>query len=318
LASDWRGERLGRALCVESMFRRRVRLLVVAAALAFAAVGTGTSVATEPDQRGEGLAQPEHGDPAPLPEPPVLPTEPLATPVDPGVEAPPDSPSDDHALEPEPLDDPYGRDVLREPDAPTPPVEDRSGDEALREPHEALGEPHEALGEPLEALPETVAPPAPDAPAPTTTPPGEPPLTDVEIVPGPAPPVPGDVGEPRRRQGPAPAKRRVEQPSPTLRRYVQTAPAYVQTAPAIVAEAPATTTVAAPARQAPPDAPRFHVVQPGDSLWSIAQSLLGSEASTGAIAGEVARLWLLNESRIGTGDPDLLPVGVRLAVREAA
>ena len=60
---------------------------------------------------------------------------------------------------------------------------------------------------------------------------------------------------------------------------------------------------------------RFHVVQPGDSLWSIAKQLLGRDASAGRIAREVNRLWSLNRSRIATGDPDLLMVGTRLELR---
>jgi len=60
---------------------------------------------------------------------------------------------------------------------------------------------------------------------------------------------------------------------------------------------------------------RFHVVQPGESLWSIARQLLGRDASAGRIAREVNRLWSLNHSRIATGDPDLLMVGTRLELR---
>jgi hypothetical protein len=60
---------------------------------------------------------------------------------------------------------------------------------------------------------------------------------------------------------------------------------------------------------------RFHVVQPGDSLWSIAKQLVGPNATAGRIAREVDRLWTLNRSRIATGDPDLLLVGTRLQLR---
>ena len=61
--------------------------------------------------------------------------------------------------------------------------------------------------------------------------------------------------------------------------------------------------------------PDSYVVQPGDSLWSIAKRLLGGDASAGRIAREVHRLWSLNRSRIATGDPDLLMVGTRLELR---
>jgi Tfp pilus assembly protein FimV len=60
---------------------------------------------------------------------------------------------------------------------------------------------------------------------------------------------------------------------------------------------------------------RFHIVQPGDSLWSIAKQLVGPNATAGRIAREVDRLWTLNRSRIATGDPDLLLVGTRLRLR---
>jgi hypothetical protein len=53
-------------------------------------------------------------------------------------------------------------------------------------------------------------------------------------------------------------------------------------------------------------------VQPGDSLWSIATRQLDSGASPAELARVVHMLWTLNEDRIATGDPDLLPVGTLL------
>jgi hypothetical protein len=79
--------------------------------------------------------------------------------------------------------------------------------------------------------------------------------------------------------------------------------------------APAAPQLPAPAPGPPRGAPRFHVVRPGESLWSIAAALLGPRAQTVAIARQVARLWLVNERRIATGDPSLLPVGVKLRLR---
>jgi nucleoid-associated protein YgaU len=60
---------------------------------------------------------------------------------------------------------------------------------------------------------------------------------------------------------------------------------------------------------------RVHVVQAGESLWSIARKLLGPDASPAQIARQVERLWELNKDRIGTGDPDVLKVGTRLILR---
>ena len=60
---------------------------------------------------------------------------------------------------------------------------------------------------------------------------------------------------------------------------------------------------------------RIHVVLAGESLWSIANDLLGGDASVAQVAREVNRLWERNSDRIGTGNPDLLMVGTRLALR---
>jgi nucleoid-associated protein YgaU len=96
---------------------------------------------------------------------------------------------------------------------------------------------------------------------------------------------------------------------------------------AVAAPQPSTTTVAYVAQQVPapvvvrhagkPARPgdRVHVVFAGESLWSIAQDVLGAKASVGETAREVDRLWALNRERIGTGDPDLLPIGTRLVLR---
>jgi outer membrane biosynthesis protein TonB len=55
-----------------------------------------------------------------------------------------------------------------------------------------------------------------------------------------------------------------------------------------------------------------YVVRPGDCLWHIAAALLPAGADTAAIEAEVARLWRLNEDRIGTGDPSLIYAGTTL------
>jgi outer membrane biosynthesis protein TonB len=55
-----------------------------------------------------------------------------------------------------------------------------------------------------------------------------------------------------------------------------------------------------------------YVVRPGDCLWHIAADLLPAGADTAAIEAEVARLWRLNEDRIGTGNPSLIYAGTTL------
>jgi hypothetical protein len=59
---------------------------------------------------------------------------------------------------------------------------------------------------------------------------------------------------------------------------------------------------------------RVHVVRAGECLWSIAEALLPAGAGTAEIAAEVQRLWRLNASRIGTGNPSLVYAGTELAL----
>src|SRR4051812_48718562 len=58
-----------------------------------------------------------------------------------------------------------------------------------------------------------------------------------------------------------------------------------------------------------------HVVAPGQSLWVIAQGIVGKPPSVAEIAAEVDRLWRLNAARIGTGDRNLIFPGQRLRLR---
>jgi hypothetical protein len=58
-----------------------------------------------------------------------------------------------------------------------------------------------------------------------------------------------------------------------------------------------------------------HVVRAGECLWMIAEALLPVGADTAEIEAEVQRLWRLNASRIGTGDPSLVYVGTELRLR---
>ena len=56
------------------------------------------------------------------------------------------------------------------------------------------------------------------------------------------------------------------------------------------------------------------VVKPGDSLWSIARELVGANAPDNAVERKLVAIWDANESRIGTGDPNLIFPGTRLQV----
>lgn len=58
-----------------------------------------------------------------------------------------------------------------------------------------------------------------------------------------------------------------------------------------------------------------YVVEPGQSLWMIAQRLSAEPASIAQIAFEVGRLWQLNTERIGTGNPDLIFPGQQLRLK---
>jgi nucleoid-associated protein YgaU len=55
-----------------------------------------------------------------------------------------------------------------------------------------------------------------------------------------------------------------------------------------------------------------YVVEPGESLWVIAQGLVGRPPGIAQIAFEVRRLWRLNATRIGSGSPDLIYPGQEL------
>jgi hypothetical protein len=59
---------------------------------------------------------------------------------------------------------------------------------------------------------------------------------------------------------------------------------------------------------------KVHVVQAGESLWSIAAQLLGDHATAAKIAALVDELWRLNADRIGSGDPAMIHAGDELQV----
>ncbi|HET7177736.1 MAG TPA: LysM domain-containing protein [Solirubrobacterales bacterium] len=155
---------------------------------------------------------------------------------------------------------------------------------------------------------------APPEAAPTVRPPQ--PAQGPALEAAPAPPASTPVeGQPLSAPKAPPSEKQTPHPSTTAQR----APA--PPTPTAPPEEPE------PAQAQPPATPaersggaglagrRFHIVVPGESLWSIAEALLPAAAGNAQIAAEVQRLWKLNASRIGTGDPGVLPVGVKLRLR---
>jgi LysM domain len=341
-----RQERLYGTLSTEPVVSRRAQALLAGGVLAVSSSAPAVAIAQEPDRQFEGVAAPEElggpelddpsfdpggdtalpfdtapapaapdgsddsGDGAPLDVEPTVDldaqVDPLAEDVAPvtetappadeesavppaesvapvGPEAPPSAPPTPPAEPPAQLDEQVGGPST---DTPTNRGRARSDAGVPGSPHrgsDGAGAPSEdhrgvarAAPSPLTAPPPAASPPAPPAPPPPLAPP--------------APPA-----------------------SPTPAAEPVAAEPIAVAEPVAVAEAD----VAAPTGSREPltrDA-RFYVVQPGDSLWSIAKRLLGGDASAGRVAREVNRLWSLNRSRIATGNPDLLMVGTRLELR---
>lgn len=69
-------------------------------------------------------------------------------------------------------------------------------------------------------------------------------------------------------------------------------------------------------RPAPEPAAGRRVVNPGESLWSIAQERLGPNAAPERVADEVGRIYGSNQDRIG-GDPNLIQAGQELSLPPA-
>lgn len=57
-----------------------------------------------------------------------------------------------------------------------------------------------------------------------------------------------------------------------------------------------------------------HVVQAGESLWTIARGELGPTAGTAQVSDLVNQLWELNRASIASGDPSLIRAGQTLAL----
>jgi hypothetical protein len=189
---------------------------------------------------------------------------------------------------------------LEDDPAVAPELEDGSTEPAPRDAtDESLVEDPAAVVEPA---PEPIALAAPPVADPTAT-------TDV-----PEPAASGDArvdtAEPTNRKQP------VKHTKPAVQPRVIVAPAPV-VAPA--ATNAVTVRVTAGTNQSTvvraSSGARFHVIQRGESLWSIASDVLGDDASSAQVSREVSRLWELNQERIGTGSPDLVYAGTRLRLR---
>jgi hypothetical protein len=190
--------------------------------------------------------------------------------------------------------------VEDEPTAVVPESEDGPVEATPREPAE------EPLNEAAVDEPAAVEVPAPD-PVALAAPPAEDPTATIETA---ADGIHVDTANRAKREGP------VKRTKPAVQPRVVAAPAPVV--------APATTNavtvrVVAGANEKTvahvTSGARFHVVQRGESLWSIATDRLGERAGVAQIALEVDRLWQLNEDRIASGSPDLLYTGTRLRLR---
>jgi len=316
-----RHERLHGTLSSEPVVPRRAQALLAGGVLALSAAAPATSIAQEPDRQFEGVAAPEDPGGPELDDPGFDPggDSELSFDTAPAPAAPEDGDDsgDGAPLDVEPTVDLDARLApLAETDASledeqsaVPPAETPSPDGAVPPSEPAPGAviPPAASAQPgaPDALGEPVDPAESDvSPGPHLTPAGEGLARGLGThVPSRARYANSDV---RSDAGAVPHVPSVSSDLGAVAvTQVETPPvAEIDGAPRVTPEDP----TLAPG-------PAWYVVQPGDSLWSIAKQLVGREASAGRIAREVNRLWSLNRSRIATGDPDLLMVGTRLELR---
>jgi hypothetical protein len=267
----------------------RNRALLAAGVLALSTASPTTALASDPDQEKEGTAAPEQvADSQAQPDPAFDPGgQSTELPID--IVPPPETGA--APLEPEPATDEI---------APVPDASEGTGNQIAEQ------QPQPAAPEPLPQPPA----PEPVAAEPPPTPPAEeaPVVTQHEpqvrsVAPAKATEELAPASEPNHAEAPAPV------PAPPQPDPVGVAEVATGSATARVAQS------ATAPRQRARRSDRFHVVQRGESLWSIARDLLGDDVSVARIAYEVNRLWELNSGRIGTGKPDLLLIGTRIAIR---
>jgi hypothetical protein len=278
-----RRDRLTGSLDGEEIVSRRTQAAIAVGVLAFSGVGApAAAVAAGPDQDVDGSAEVIQS-----PEPTMDVDDTTTEWIDGGVAPTDDEPAELAPETEEALPEPVSREQAEEPVIE---VADEVEDPA-------------AVTEPASEPVAIAAPPATD-PMPTNE---APPANTIRV----------DTNERTKRE------RHVKRTKPAAQPRAVATPAPVVAPPApIVAPAttePETVRVAAGTNQTSviraTDGARLHVVQRGESLWSIATDQLGQQAGVAEIAREVDRLWQLNEDRIASGNPDLLYTGTRLRLR---
>ena len=286
----------------------RARSVLTSALLALAVVVPAASIAAEPDRSQEGGTSPELGQGVDTDSPSFDPGGDTDLPFDTGPQSgpSPDSSPDDAPLETEPTDDPDGRLApLAAPETPAPGVVE----DAPVRPVEGVqpGAPP-TPGFSIEPPPATAAPEAAPAPLP-------------EPQPLPAEPDSGPKAAVKQRRltavapaDPRPAPAPAADPGDATP-MASDSPEVVTAADQVADSQAADDSGASRGRSATDRGERVHVVRPGESLWTIAEGLLGLDASATSIAAEVARLWELNRELIPSGDPDLIAVGQELRLR---
>jgi nucleoid-associated protein YgaU len=271
-----RRDRLAGSLDGDEIVSRRTQAAIAVGLLAFSGVGApAVAVAAGPDQDIDGSAEVVQS-----PDPGADVDETSTAWTDGGA-----APTDDESPE------------------LAPETEDGSMEPTLREP---AAEPVAEAPDEIED-PDPVTEPATD-PGALAAPPAEDPTATTEAA---APEgILVDTADRAERERPVKRVKATVQPRPVAAPAPVEAPAPPQTAPvSVVAGANQSTADRASSGD------RFHVVQRGESLWSIATDLTGERADVAQIAREVDRLWELNEDRIASGNPDLLYTGARLRLR---
>jgi hypothetical protein len=313
-----RRERLFGSLASEPLISRRVQAALATGVLVLSVAAPGAAAAAGPDRQREGAAAPEQlrGDDIDAPDfdpggETALPFEVAPSPTSPVVGGGSQDSGDGPPVESDPVVDPDAH-LL----APTTPATQPPTTPATQGPPT---EPDAPVA-PAEVAPGSPAPPAGQRVT-IEAPPGDPEVPTSRTAPDAAPksaPEPMREESDRRRRPASATSAPAEPPrAPTIDVPQRPAPAAPLPA-AAVAETVPVAQASAPSEASEPPLPetaRWHVVEPGESLWSIARRLLGPDASLARIAREVDRLWELNRDRIGTGDPDMLMVGARLRLR---